>query len=48
MTKFTMTAFGAAGITDTDLTMVATRIAAVPVRELYGLLWSAGLLEIVE
>ncbi len=48
MTKFTMTALGAAGFTDTDLTIVATRVVAVPVRQLYGLLWNAGIIEIIE
>jgi len=47
MTQFTTTALGAAGFTNSDLVNVAARAVAVPVREIYGLLWRAGVLEIV-
>ena len=48
MQKFTTTTLGAAGFTDSDLINVATRAVAVPVREIYGLLWRAGVLEIAD
>ena len=37
----------AAFFTESDLVNVTARVVAVPLRELYGLLWRAGVLEIV-
>ena len=48
MTNFATTTLGAAGFTDSDLVNVATRAVAVPVREIYGLLWQTGVLEIAD
>lgn len=48
MTTFTMTAFGAAGFLETELINVTTRVVAVPVREVYGVLFRAGIIEITD
>lgn len=40
------TAFGTTAFTESDLVNVAARAVAVPLREIYGLLWRAGVLEI--
>lgn len=45
-TTITPTAFNVATF-EADLVSVATRAVAVPLREIYGLLWRAGVLEIV-
>lgn len=37
----------AAFFTESDLVSVTARAVAVPLREIYGLLWRAGVLEIV-
>lgn len=46
-TTITPTAFGAVAFAESDLVNVAARAMAVPLREIYGLLWRAGVLEIV-
>lgn len=52
-TDFTRTAFTPAPFTltalftESDLVSVTARAVAVPLREIYGLLWRAGVLEIV-
>jgi len=48
MAKFTATALGAAGFSDSDLINVAAQAVAVPLREIYGLLWRAGVLQIAD
>ncbi|MCB0933718.1 MAG: hypothetical protein KDB71_17735 [Mycobacterium sp.] len=48
MTTFATAAFTAAGFNDSDLVNVATRVVAIPMREFYGLLWRAGVLEIAD
>lgn len=48
MTTFTTTARGAARFTDSDLVNVTSRALAVPLQEIYGLLWRAGVLEITD
>lgn len=48
MTTFATTAFSAAGFNDADLVNVATRVVAIPMRELYGLLWQTGVLQIAD
>ncbi len=46
MAQFTKTALGAAGFPEAELINVATRVVAVPVREVYGMLFRAGIIEI--
>ena len=46
-TRFTTTTFSTfGGFADSDLVNVTTRAVAVPVREIYGFLLRAGVLEI--
>ncbi len=48
MTTFATTALNAVGFSDADLVNVATRVVAIPMREFYGLLWQAGVLQIAD
>lgn len=46
MNTFATTALIAAGFTDADLVDATSRVMAAPMREFYGLLWRAGVLQI--
>lgn len=48
MTDFTVAAMGAARMADSNFVEVAARAVAVPLRELYVLLWRAGVMEIAD
>jgi len=47
MTTITQSALRATAFSESDLINVTARAVAVPLREIYGLLWRAGVLEIV-
>lgn len=48
MTTFATTAIDAAGFNDAALVSVTSRALTRPMREFYGLLWRAGILQIAD